>query len=234
MKPIRILAGLLCGSLVTGIASAEWSGKGKIGGVIARGNSDSATGNANLDVLNELERWHHKLGGSTLRTFTEQETSADRWELRAESDYKPTRRTFLFGSMRYENDRFTDYAYQGTAAIGYGYHFIATEAIKLDGKIGAGIRRTELRVTSDTEADDIVRGSLDFEHKLTNTTLMFNRFLVEHGPANTFMQNLLGIEVKMTEALGLGLTYEVRRNTEVLPGTRNSDQVITAGLVVGF
>ena len=234
MMPIRILAGLLCGSLATGVASAEWSGKGRIGGVIARGNSDSATGSANLDVLNELERWHHKLGGSMLRTFTEKETSADRWELRAESAFEPAKRAFLFGSMRYENDRFTDYSFQGTAAIGYGYHFIATEATKLDGKIGVGIRRTELRVTSDMEADDIVRGALEFERKLTDTTLVFNRFLVETGPANTFMQNRLGIEVKVTEALGLGLTHEVRRNTAVLPGTRNSDQVFTAGVVVGF
>jgi misacylated tRNA(Ala) deacylase len=59
-------------ALAPGIACADRSGKGRIGGVIARGNSESATGNATLDVTNQLVRWKHKFGGSMLHTFTEE------------------------------------------------------------------------------------------------------------------------------------------------------------------
>jgi putative salt-induced outer membrane protein len=234
MKGFGALAFGLCAALAAGSAAADWSGKGKIGGVFSRGNTETTSANAIIDLENSLDRWKHKFGGTLLRALDQEETTADRWELRAESEYTPTDRVFTWLSSRYENDRFTTYAYQATAATGLGYHFFLREGTKLDAKLGVGARRAEIRLTDEIEAEHIFRGSIDFEHKLTGNTLVFNRYLVEHGPTNTFSQNMLGIEVKMTAALGLGLTWEIRRNTEVLPGTRNSDQVFTAGLVIGF
>ncbi len=234
MNCIRIIACGICAWLAAGSASAEWGGKGKLGGVLTRGNSDTTTLAANMDLVNRLERWHHKFGGSILRTLNEDVITGDRWELRAESDYRPTRRTYMFGSLRYEDDAFTDYEYQATGAVGYGYHFIENADTKLDGKVGVGVRATELSVSGETEREDILRGAIDFEHRLTDTTRVFNRYLVESGSTNTFMQNQFGIEVKVNHALALGLGYEVRRNTDVLPGTRNSDQIYTANVVVGF
>jgi putative salt-induced outer membrane protein len=96
------------------------------------------------------------------------------------------------------------------------------------------VRQTELRLTGVKEEDAIVRGAVNFEHKLTDTTLVYNRFLVESGEQNTFLQNALGIEVKIAERFALGLDYSVRHNTDVLPGTEETDQVFTANLVYGF
>lgn len=224
----------MCASFATGAAWADWTGKGQLGGVLARGNTETETINANIDVANELEQWTHKAGASILRTVTDDVTSADRWELRGESDYELTDRSFLFGALRYEDDAFTDFAYQATATAGYGYHFIATDTTKFDGRIGVGVRRTELRVTDETEEDAILRGAVDLEHKLTETTLIYERFLVESGSDNTFLQNQLGLEVKINESFALGADYAVRHNTDILPGTERTDQVLSLNLVYGF
>jgi len=234
MRGSRWLAGLLCGALFSGVAAAEWTGKGTLGGVLARGNTDTSTINAIIDVANDLENWTHKAGGSLLRTVTDDVTSADRWELRGETNYKLTPRSYLFGTLRYEDDLFTDFAYQATAAAGYGYRFIATESTKFEGQIGAGFRQTELRITGDTSEDAIVRGALAYEHKLTGTTMIYERLLVESGSDNTYVQNQLGMEVKINDTFALGLDYAVRHNTDVLPGTEETDQVITVNLVYGF
>lgn len=233
-KVVPTFVGLLCGSLAAGAASAEWSGKGTFGGVLSRGNTETETVNANIDIENKLDRWTHKAGGSLLRTVNDDVTSADRWELRGQSEYGLTERSFLFGSLRYEDDRFTDFSFQATAAAGYGYHFIATKTTRLDGLIGVGIRRTELRLTGETEEDAILRGGIDVQHKLTETTVIYDKFLVESGSDNTFLQNSLGIEVKINDRFALGLDYSVRHNTDVLPGTDETDQVLTANLVYGF
>jgi putative salt-induced outer membrane protein len=82
--------------------------------------------------------------------------------------------------------------------------------------------------------DAILRGAVNYEHKLTDTTLIYDRFLVESGSDNTFYQNALGIQVKINETFALGLDYAVRHNTDVLPGTDKTDQVLTANLVYGF
>lgn len=230
----RVVAIGILVALVPATASADWSGKGQFGGVLSRGNSDTETLNANIDVTNEIDRWKHKAGFSMLRTVSEDVTSADRWELRGQSEYALNERSFVFGSLRYEADRFTDYDYQVTAAAGYGYHLIATETTKLDGLIGVGIRRTELRLTGETEEEAILRGGMDFEHKLTATTQVYNKFLVESGSDNTFLQNQLGMEVKINDSFALGVDYAVRHNTDVLPGTDETDQVLSVNLVYGF
>jgi putative salt-induced outer membrane protein len=224
----------LFGGLASGTAAADWSGKGTFGGVLARGNTETETINLNVDVENKLERWTHKAGASMLRTVTDDITSADRWELRGESQYSLGERSYVFGALRYEDDAFTDYDYQATLSGGYGYRFIMTETTKLEAQIGAGYREAELRLTGEQEDGVIARGAVNFEHKLTATTLIYDRFLVESGSDNTFVQNALGLEVKINDSFALGLDYSVRHNTDVLPGTDKTDQVLTANLVYGF
>ena len=220
--------------LLAAPAQADWSGKGELGGVLARGNTETETLSGRIDMNKATEQWRHTAGFSILRTVNDGITSANRWELRGESDYKLTERSYLFGALRYEDDEFTDFSYQATATAGYGYLFIDNDKIKLDGKIGAGYRLSELRVSGETQDEAIIRGVLDYSHKLTDTTTVLNKFLVEAGSDNTFMRNILGLEVKMNETLALGLSYEVRHNTDVLPGTDKTDQVLTANLVFGF
>ncbi len=234
MRSTGIVAALVAGGLASGTAAAEWSGKGSFGGVLSRGNTETETINLNIDVENTIDRWTHKAGASMLRTVTDDITSADRWELRGESQYSLTERSYLFGALRYEDDAFTDYSYQATATGGYGYRFIMTDTTKLEGQIGAGFRQSELRLTGEKEDDVIARGAINFEHKLTGTTLIYDRFLVESGSDNTFVQNALGVEVKINDSFALGLDYSVRHNTDVLPGTDETDQVLTANLVYGF
>ena len=39
------------------------------------------------------------------------------------------------------------------------------------------------------------------------------------------MQNAFGLELKINSRFSLGLDYTVRRNSDVLPGTRNSPSI---------
>lgn len=228
------VAVLLAGVLAAGQAQADWSGKGELGGVLTRGNTESETISGKVDVSKEVDRWKHSAGFSILRAVTNDVTTANRWELRGESDYKLTDRSYLFGALRYEDDEFTNYNYQSSASLGYGYKFIDTDRTKLDGKIGVGYRFAELRATGEGADEAIVRGVVDFSHQLTDTTKVTNAFLVEAGSDNTYLQNVLSLAVKINAALALGLSYEVRHNTEVLPGTEKTDQVVTANLVFEF
>jgi putative salt-induced outer membrane protein len=225
---------LVLGGLASGTAAADWSGKGTFGGVLARGNTETETINLIVDVENVVDRWTHKAGASMLRTVNNDITSADRWELRGETNYSLTERSYLFGTLRYEDDAFTSYEYQATLAGGYGYKIIMTERTLFESQIGVGYREAEVRLTGEQEDGIIGRGALNFEHKLTDTTLLYDRFLVEAGSDNTFVQNSLGLEVKINDTFALGLDYSVRHNTDVLPGIEKTDQVLTANLVYGF
>lgn len=231
MKAAGFAAGIPFLALFANAAAADWSGQGKLGGVVARGNSNTETLTAVVDATNTLEQWTYKFGASILHTVTDKVTSADRWELRGETNYNFTERAYTFGTVRYENDAFTSYTYQVTGAVGTGYRFVMSDSTRLEVQAGAGGRRAEVRVTDEVEEDLILRGAMNFEHLLTPTTRVYNRFLAEAGPDNTFLQNQFGFEIKINSRFAFNVDYTVRRNSEVLPGTRNSDQVYTTSVM---
>jgi putative salt-induced outer membrane protein len=89
-----------------------------------------------------------------------------------------------------------------------------------------------------TNGEAIARGAVNYEQKLTATTSAFDKFLVEAGSDNTYLQNELGIAVKMTDMLALSVAYLVRHNTDVNesadPVPEKTDQLITVNLVFAF
>ncbi len=227
--PAAILA-----ALAAAPAHADWTGKGELGLVLSRGNSDAETLNARIDTGTEIGRWTHALGFSLLYATAEDVTTADRYELRGQSNYKLTDRSYLFGALRFEDDEFSAFDYQATASGGYGYKFIDTERTKFVGQIGAGYRVAEVRLTGDEENEAVARGDILFQHQLTPTTKLIEKFLVEAGSSNTFMQNELAVEVKMTDKLALSVAYLVRHNTEAPAGVDKTDQLTTANVVFSF
>lgn len=234
MNRTMVTAFSLAAALVALPAYADWKGKGELGFVLSRGNSEAQTLNAKVDMGTEVGNWTHTAGFSALRATTAQLTTANRYELRGQTNYKITDRSYVFGALRYEDDRFSAFDYQATASAGYGYKFIDTPKTKFSGQIGAGYRVAEVRLTGAKENGVVGRGDLMFEHQLTDTTKVLDKFLVESGASNTFVQNELALQVKMTDALALSVAHAVRHNTDVPVGVRRTDQLTTANLVFAF
>jgi len=247
----NLLLGLFAVGL-TGMSSAalaDWTGKGELGGSFASGNSDNEAVNAALEIKNSYDQWAHTLAFAGNYGNDGDDTTAQRWEVRGQSDYKFTQRAYAFAAGRYEDDRFSTYDYQASLAAGLGYRFIDTERTKFWVQGGPGYRFAERRGAcldavppadfddcqdrgpSESENSMIFRGDLGFDQQLTETTKIVERFLVEAGSDNTYLQNDLGLEVTISGALALRLGYQVRHNTDVLPGTDKTDTLATVGLI---
>jgi len=217
-----------------GVAEATWKGKGEVGIVYARGNTDTETANVKLDLAKEVDRWKHGFGISALRAATDDLVTAERYGGFWQSDYKLTDRSYWFGGVRYEADEFSGFDYQASATTGYGYKFIDTDATKLAGQVGVGYRRSKLLPLGETDGDTIFRGDLKFEHALTATTKILDTFIVEAGSDNTFAANELALQVKMTDKFALSLGFAIRHNTDPPAGLEKTDTLTTVNLVYAF
>ncbi len=83
-----------------------------------------------------------------------------------------------------------------------------------------------------TAASEVVfRSTLDFEHKFTATTSLVDKFIVESGADNTFMQNDISLQVKMTDVLALAVGYGVRHNSNPPVEFKKTDTLTTINLV---
>lgn len=226
-------------------AHAEWTGKGEAGLVIASGNTETETANAKLQLVNESDLWRHALGAAGLYASDEDGRTAERWELFGQSDYNFTPRTFWFGAGRYEEDKFSGFKYQATVSTGLGRKFIDNETTKFVGSAGVGYKFFETRDSFDdvtglliepgrSDSEAVLRGTLDFEHAFNASTSLINRFIVEAGSENTYLQNDTALQVKMTDVLALALGYSVRHNTDPTADYEKTDTLTTVNLVYEF
>lgn len=239
MRKTVLCIALLATSATTWAES--WKGVGELGLAIARGNARSETVNAKLAFDFEDERYKHNVYASVVRNkgevvvdgVEEFELSANRYELGASSGYKLSERSYLSGSLRYENDDFAAFEHQTTVAASFGYQAIKSDATQLSLELGPGYRRAEL-VSGTTDSSLIVRGHLNWSHQLTETTQLIDTLLVEAGEDNTFIKNEIGAAVKVSDALALKTTLQLRHNTDVAPGIDKTDRLLTTNLVYSF
>lgn len=235
-EPCRAAAGILAltALMATGPLAAEWSGKGELGLVIARGNSDSETLNGEVGLTYTEDRWTNESGISYLRTEESGETTASRIVATNKTNYALSDRRYVLGALRYDRDRFSGFRYQGSAALGYGYRVLEGETHFLKLEAGPGVRFSEERESGESETELIGRGFAEYRWVISESTEFSNRLLVESGAENTFLENQAALQVAINSRLALKTGFAVRHNTEVAEGRDNTDTLTTMNLVYNF
>jgi putative salt-induced outer membrane protein len=225
-------------------AYAQWGSKSQAGFVMARGNTETETANAKFEIDYEVEHWKHSFDSSLLYGRSAEVTTGERWDAKWQTDQKISERSFWFGSLRYEDDRYSGFDYQGTASVGAGRDFIDGDETKLSIQLGVGVRRLrpeELvrneqlevvdRIAGEIEDDVVGNGTLKFEHAFNESTKVLNTLLVETGSANTLSQNELALQVRMSRLFALSLGLKVRNNSQPPPEQERMDTLTTLNLV---
>jgi putative salt-induced outer membrane protein len=231
-------------SLMCASAHADWQGSGELGILSSRGNTETDTANAKLDIANQLEQWKHGVYATALYGADETGTTAQRWETRWQSDYRITDPLYWFGGARYERDKFGSFSYQESLSTGLGYKFIDSEATRLSAQFGVGAKRSQEQTLVRNAADEVIdriqgeeatRAMLglgvNFEHALTSSTKLINKLLVETASYNTFVQNDLSLHVAINNSLALSVGYGIRQNSSPPPDSERLDTITTLNLV---
>lgn len=185
----------------------------------------------------------------TLVNLKSYETTANRYEAGASSAFKLDERSYIVGALRYENDDFSPFEYQAVASIGYGYTLLKNQRDELSFEVGPGYKRYRpidvygpeidengslLRHRFDSDGEIVGRGLVAYKHNFSDTTSFVDTLLIESGSDNTFIQNDAGLQVAINKAFALKVGYQIRRNTEVAPGIKKNDQLLTTNLVYNF
>jgi len=176
------------------------------------------------------------------------ELTANRYETGASAGFKLDERSYIVGALRYENDDFSPFDYQAIVSIGYGYTALKNDTDELSFEIGPGYKRYRPVDTTtiagdppvamverhDAQGEAVGRGLMAYRHGFTDTTSFVDTLLVEAGSDNTFVQNDAGLQVDMSKKLALKVGYQVRHNSDVAPGIKTTDQLLTTNLVYNF
>jgi len=201
------------------VAAQEWSGEGELGLSVTTGNTDTENLNARLKISRAEGPWTNSASVEMLKESENGETSAERYLLTGKTAYDWTERDYVFGSARYDDDRFSGYDYQASFTGGVGRHFIRTERTTLDAEIGPGFRVSETDEGTKRE-EAILHGNLDFRHQLTENT--------------QFLESETGLKVAINSRLAMKTVFRVKHNSRVETGEDNTDTLTSVNLVYGF
>ena len=243
----------------TATDNGGWTGSGEFGFASARGNSRTENVNAKLGLNQENEQWKNSFfldalrsksqqtvvdtNGNTLKQFN---TTANRYDGGASVGLKLDPRSYIVGAARYEHDDFGANLWQGIVSLGYGYIALKDGRNELSFEIGPGYKRyrpADVEVVVNgvvehlrqpTESEMVARGLANYKYRLTENTAFEDTFLMEAGSKNTYLQNDAGVAVSMTRKLALKVGFQVRHNSDVLPGTKKTDTLTTTNLVYSF
>jgi len=214
-----------------------WEGTGELGFVSTTGNTESTAANLKLNFIRTGKSWRHRFSGTALMTSEDGDKDNERYTMEVQSDRKLSEVSWLFGSFRWDADKFGSYDPQMSLTTGYGHQLMKSEKHSLKGEIGAGYRNLEARVSGDTNSEFIGRFLLDDSWQMFASTLWTNRLLVEAGSSNTFTQFNSGLAVAMNSKFAVKLGYEVRHNTDVpddIEDSEKTDTITSVNLVYNF
>jgi putative salt-induced outer membrane protein len=221
-----------------------WAAEGQLGVVLARGNSDTTTANAKLEVVHTTKATKDDFEIDGLYGRTGGIVTAERWATNLQRDWNIGVRTFWFADLRYEHDLFSGFAYQASAATGLGYKLIDSSATKLQVQAGAGYRRLRpeqltygplgeviARTEGPTQGELVGNGKLNFEHSFNSQTKLTDALMTVVGSANTYLENDLALNVKLNGSFSLSVGYTVRNNSNPPPGLVHTDKLTTVNLI---
>jgi putative salt-induced outer membrane protein len=209
------------------------------------GNTDTSAANALFHVAHVWEDWKFLFGAEGLYGSTKGQTTAQAWDAHAQANYNFTPSLYWYTALRYDDDKFSGFAYQELVSTGLGYQIIKTDDTKLTAQAGVGERRLRTEtltedavgaITSVVEApsaeeDTVLDAALKFEHSFNPTTKVLAGVAIETGRLNTQTSWNVALQVKMSTLLSLAAGYQLVNNSSPPIGVAKSASLLTLNLV---
>jgi len=218
----------------------------EFGFIFTTGNTETTSASAGLTAKQELEDWSNDylIEGLYKQDTVErmvdgelvdvEQTSAQKFFASAQGNYKlenPDHR--LFGFASYEDDRFSNFKYQGTVAAGWNQKVFEDENSSLEYSIGPGYSFAKDQ-NDESVNGAIIRGSLGYKWKISDTARFSQTFSTEVGSDNTKSRAESALSAQISGGLSMKLSIKFDHNSDVGPNVEKLDTETAVTLVYSF
>ncbi len=215
------------------VADGSWKGNVELGIVTTTGNTETETINAKAKAVTEREKWRHTVFIELLNSSNNGDTTAERYVVNGQSDYKFGEHNYLFVMVNYENARFSGYDYRVNEALGYGRRVISKTALTLDLEIGPGARQSKLD-SGGNENELTLRGAAKLAWKISDTSTFTTDLNTDIGEDTTVTKSVTALTAQINGSLATKITYTIKNTSDVPPGIEKTDTETAVTLVYSF
>jgi putative salt-induced outer membrane protein YdiY len=189
---------------------SPWETSAELGYVETSGNTNTETFVFKFDSTYEIEKWKHQAHFGGLNSKAENITTANKYLIAAQSDYKFTPRDYFLGNVSYENDKFSGYQYQFKLSVGYGRKVLDLQKHKLDAEIGPGYRNFKQDDATSSEDEALLRLAAKYKWSISDNSEFKQDFFVFIGEIQDEWRSITSLKSNINKTLAMKLTYTVR------------------------
>lgn len=213
---------------------ATISGKGGLGLIVNRGNTNNENFNATLQLAVESTSWKHTFGIDALKTTEGETTVAERYLFTEKTDYTLNEHAYIFGALRYDDDRFSGFKYQASLTTGLGWRVIDSDRTLFELELGGGYKRSKLEIDDTNEKETIGRFGEQFRIQLTESTQFSQNLLTEWGDDQTISEFKAALNVAMNSRLAIQIGYTIKHTSNPPLDRKDTDRSTSVNLVYSF
>jgi putative salt-induced outer membrane protein YdiY len=239
MQKSLILIGLLASAPAFAADKEKpFSMDGEFGFISTSGNTETTSIKAKLSAHQELVMWSndYKVEGLYKKDEVSEvsQTTAQKYFLSGQGNYKLTNPDHrIFGFASYEDDRFSSFDYQSTIAAGWSQKVWQDDASQFNYSIGPGYSFAK-RQTGESENGAIVRASMNYQLKISDTAQFKQVVSTEIGSDNTKSKSESSVSAKISDGFSLKVSLVLDHNSDVPDGKENLDTQTAVTLVYTF
>jgi len=218
----------------------QWRGFVNAGASFASGNTTSRSGNLAAEGTKNTERnkLHHYLSalyGVQRDSNGENRQTANQIRGGTKYDHDINPRLFSFASLDLEHDKLQRLNLRSVLAAGFGRHFIKTTETTFD--MFAGLTYNRESFVDDTRNSIELLLGEESTHKISETASFKQRLAVypnvkESGEYR--VQFDAGLNLTVTEKVGMQLTFSDRYQSNPQPGIKKNDALLLASVSYKF
>lgn len=197
------------------------------------GNTDNASLNAKIAFGYVALPWRHALMLRAVRGSTNDVTTAQEYEVAQQTDFVLDDGHYLYGALNYTDRRFGSFDWRTSGVVGYGRRILDTSTHTLDLQAGAGTRRTHLS-DGTRQHEEIVQIAAGYIWAFSESGSFSQRVRVDYGADSTFTEISAAVKSSLPHDLALSVSYTLQHNSDVPPGTVNTNTATLVSLIYGF
>jgi putative salt-induced outer membrane protein YdiY len=240
LRRTTLLAAVVAAPL-TMAREGNYEGEAELGMLITSGNSEETSINSRLAGKYEGAVWRNTASFRSAYSEGKDETTAEKYRVDAEGNYKFGAHQYWFLRGSYDDDRFSGYEYQSSVTSGYGNRVWNTgERSFLDLSIGAGYRYNRLDVANEdgerNEDEVIGRLAAQLDYALSENALFRQKLSTEVGvdEGESISESETAIQASLAGNLSMKAAYRVKHVSDAPADSEKTDTETSITLLYGF
>lgn len=222
---------------------SPWNTEVEFGYQAHTGNSNSRSLNSRLNA--EYTEGRHRTSGEWKYYLLYKDGEEDKRQstYTAQSDYKLGAKTYLYGSFKGVDSRYSAYFKDYTLSGGLGYQFSNTDVLTLELEVGPGFRYQEPNL-DEIDDDDIIfpetvqegifRGNLNTTWQALDNLSVSADLTIVSGKSNTRTDTDISVTNNITEDIALKLSHSRQYHDKVPDGLEKADSIFSINLLFLF